>query len=274
MMNLVSDVWSILTPPQRRYVLVAQFASLLMAFSTVTGIAAIAPFFAVLGEPQMIEHNALLHALYVQFGFSSRRSFVVAPRHRLHRRDNYRQSDQRAWLARDESIGVEHRQRTAVELVRRIPRATLPFPRRHHSTTALQQYHLRDRPRVQTASCRMLHTGYQPRDRSVIILSILLLNPAVGGGRDDRRAGGRLCRDLPHRAATGCCASGTPSRTLPPNRQGSSTRVSARSGTLSSSRSGISFATAFERASRGFSLAAAHSQVVGQIPKHIMNAWP
>jgi hypothetical protein len=44
MMNLLSDIWSILTPLQRRYVLVAQFASLLMAFSTVTGIAAIAPY--------------------------------------------------------------------------------------------------------------------------------------------------------------------------------------------------------------------------------------
>ena len=76
-MNLLSDIWSILTPPQRRYVLAAQFASLLMAFSTVTGIAAIAPFFAVLGEPQLIEHNGLLRGLYDHFGFSSPRSFTV-----------------------------------------------------------------------------------------------------------------------------------------------------------------------------------------------------
>jgi hypothetical protein len=58
-MSLVAEIWSILTPRQRRYILAAQVVSLVMAFSTVTGIAAIAPFFAVLGEPQLIDHNRL-----------------------------------------------------------------------------------------------------------------------------------------------------------------------------------------------------------------------
>jgi len=77
-MTLVSDIWRILTPTQRRRVLAAQGISLAMAFSTVTGIAAIAPFFAVLGEPRLIDHNGLLHWLYVHGGFSSGRGFVVA----------------------------------------------------------------------------------------------------------------------------------------------------------------------------------------------------
>jgi HlyD family secretion protein len=77
-MNLVSDIWSVLTPGQRRWVLAAQLLSILMAFSTVSGIAAIAPFFAVLGQPELIDHNALLHWAYVHGGFSSKRGFVVA----------------------------------------------------------------------------------------------------------------------------------------------------------------------------------------------------
>jgi ABC-type bacteriocin/lantibiotic exporter with double-glycine peptidase domain len=77
-MNLLRELWGILTPHQRRYVLLAQLICLVMAFSTVTGIAAIAPFFAVLGDPQLIDHQRLLHWLYVNAGFASKRRFVVA----------------------------------------------------------------------------------------------------------------------------------------------------------------------------------------------------
>jgi ATP-binding cassette, subfamily B, bacterial PglK len=76
-MSLASEVWSILTPSQRRQVLAAQIISLAMAFSTVTGIAAIAPFFAVLGEPRLIDQNILLHWLYLHGGISSQRGFIV-----------------------------------------------------------------------------------------------------------------------------------------------------------------------------------------------------
>jgi ABC-type multidrug transport system fused ATPase/permease subunit len=76
-MSLASELWSILTPSQRRQMLTAQAISLAMACSTVTGIAAIAPFFAVLGEPRLIDQNALLHWLYLHGGFSSQRGFIV-----------------------------------------------------------------------------------------------------------------------------------------------------------------------------------------------------
>ncbi|MDB6082423.1 MAG: hypothetical protein JWN43_304, partial [Gammaproteobacteria bacterium] len=49
-MTFVLDLWRILTAAQRRWVLAAQALSLLMASSTVAGIAAIAPFFAALGD--------------------------------------------------------------------------------------------------------------------------------------------------------------------------------------------------------------------------------
>jgi ABC-type multidrug transport system fused ATPase/permease subunit len=76
--NLLSDIWSILTPAQRRHVLTAQAISLAMALSTVTGIAAIAPFFSVLGNPKLIEQQRLLHWLYVHGGFTSEHTFVVS----------------------------------------------------------------------------------------------------------------------------------------------------------------------------------------------------
>jgi ATP-binding cassette, subfamily B, bacterial PglK len=76
--NLLSDIWSILTPTQRRQVLAAQAISLAMAISTVIGIAAITPFFSVLGNPQLIEQQRRLHWLYVHGGFTTEHTFVVS----------------------------------------------------------------------------------------------------------------------------------------------------------------------------------------------------
>lgn len=76
--SLVSDVWSILGPAQKRRVLAAQVISLLMGLSTVTGIAAIAPFFAVLGNPQLIDRYRLLHWIYLHGAFPGKRAFVLA----------------------------------------------------------------------------------------------------------------------------------------------------------------------------------------------------
>jgi ABC-type multidrug transport system fused ATPase/permease subunit len=78
MINLVRDIWSVLTPRQRRWVLAAQLLSILMAFSTVAGIASIAPFFSVLGNPHLIEQSTWLYSLFHQFGFSDSRRFTIA----------------------------------------------------------------------------------------------------------------------------------------------------------------------------------------------------
>ena len=77
-MTLFAEFWGILTAKQRRGILAMQIVSMTMALSTVSGIAAIAPFFAVLGQPELIDHNALLHWAYAHGGFSSKRGFVVA----------------------------------------------------------------------------------------------------------------------------------------------------------------------------------------------------
>jgi ABC-type multidrug transport system fused ATPase/permease subunit len=77
-MTLFAEIWQILTPRQRRAALSMQLVSLLMAFSTASGIASIAPFFAVLGRPELIEQNAWLRWLYVAGGFSSHSGLILA----------------------------------------------------------------------------------------------------------------------------------------------------------------------------------------------------
>jgi HlyD family secretion protein len=77
-MSLVIEIWRVLTARQKRAVLAAQVMSVLMAFSTVGGIAAIAPFFAVLADSRLIDHNPVLRWLYDHGGFTDRRAFSVA----------------------------------------------------------------------------------------------------------------------------------------------------------------------------------------------------
>ncbi|HET9391140.1 MAG TPA: ABC transporter ATP-binding protein [Steroidobacteraceae bacterium] len=77
-MSILSELWSILTPRQKRYILLMQVVSVVMAFSTITGIAAIAPFFAVLGNARLIDDNRALRWLYASGGFTSHGSFMLA----------------------------------------------------------------------------------------------------------------------------------------------------------------------------------------------------
>jgi ABC-type multidrug transport system fused ATPase/permease subunit len=76
--NLLRDVWSVLTPRQRRWVFAVQGLSMLMALTTVTGIASVAPFFAALGDPHLIEHSVPLHWLFLRLDFVSRLDFQIA----------------------------------------------------------------------------------------------------------------------------------------------------------------------------------------------------
>lgn len=77
-MSLLTEVWAMLPSRQRRWVFGAQALSLSMAFSTAIGIASIAPFFAVLGDPNLIHSNRSLRWLYNACGFLDNRGFEVA----------------------------------------------------------------------------------------------------------------------------------------------------------------------------------------------------
>jgi ABC-type multidrug transport system fused ATPase/permease subunit len=76
--KVLALVWRLLDHTQRRKLIALQLLSVLMALSAVGGIAAIVPFFAVLADPNSIQSNVLLHALYQHLGFASAGSFVSA----------------------------------------------------------------------------------------------------------------------------------------------------------------------------------------------------
>jgi ABC-type multidrug transport system fused ATPase/permease subunit len=77
-MPLVVEIWRLLDHRQRRSFLLLQAAALLMAVSTLIGIAAIVPFFAVLADPGRINHSAILAWVYRIGGFSTEHSFLIA----------------------------------------------------------------------------------------------------------------------------------------------------------------------------------------------------
>jgi ATP-binding cassette, subfamily B, bacterial PglK len=77
-LKLLLAIWGVLTSQQQRLVLWTQLLSVLMAVSTVVGIAFIAPFFAVLGDPHLIEQFGPLRLVYHGLGFTDARSFEIA----------------------------------------------------------------------------------------------------------------------------------------------------------------------------------------------------
>jgi ATP-binding cassette, subfamily B, bacterial PglK len=76
--KVLVQVWHLLDRAQRRQLIVLQLLSVVMALSAVGGIAAILPFFAVLADPNSIDRNAVLRALYQHLHFAGTSSFVTA----------------------------------------------------------------------------------------------------------------------------------------------------------------------------------------------------
>jgi ABC-type multidrug transport system fused ATPase/permease subunit len=77
-MSLFADLWNLLDRAERRRLLWLQSVALIMAVSTLAGIAAVLPFFAVLGDPASIDRNFALAWMYRYFHFSSQREFLTA----------------------------------------------------------------------------------------------------------------------------------------------------------------------------------------------------
>ncbi len=74
---LFRSLWKLLSPRRRREVLWLQGVALLMACSTLGGIAAIVPFFSVLADPAAVDRHAVLAWAFDAGGFSSRESFLL-----------------------------------------------------------------------------------------------------------------------------------------------------------------------------------------------------
>ncbi|HEU5134687.1 MAG TPA: ABC transporter ATP-binding protein [Steroidobacteraceae bacterium] len=69
--------WSLLSRRRKRQLVWLQLVSLLMAVSTLGGIAAIIPFFSVLADPQAVDRHAVLGWLYETLGFAERGTFLL-----------------------------------------------------------------------------------------------------------------------------------------------------------------------------------------------------
>jgi ABC-type bacteriocin/lantibiotic exporter with double-glycine peptidase domain len=267
-MSPFADLWGILTAKQRRGILTMQIVSTAMAFSTVSGIAAIAPFFAVLGQPELIDHNALLHWTYVHGGFSSKRGLVVAlgiafiAVMLIANVINVLGSLAMSRLAL--RIGTELQSTLFGEYLSR----PYSFHIRANSTTLINNI-LHEIARVTNGillNAFLLVTNLVTA--SFIIFSILLLKPMIALGMIAGLAGGYALIYFVLR------------KRLLQLGQTQSRFAIEQAQVLHESFGAIKeiivlqaqnfFRGRFERASKSFSLAAAHSQVVAQNPRHLM----
>jgi len=76
--SMIRALWRLLDRRRRRRLAALQLVSVLMAVFTVSGIAAVLPFFTVLAEPDAIGRNATLHFFYERLHFGNERAFVIA----------------------------------------------------------------------------------------------------------------------------------------------------------------------------------------------------
>jgi ATP-binding cassette, subfamily B, bacterial PglK len=76
--NLLTDLWRLLDRPQKLALLALLAFGILMGIATLAGIAAVVPFFAVLGDADYIRRSAALSWLYRHGGFANDGSFMVA----------------------------------------------------------------------------------------------------------------------------------------------------------------------------------------------------
>jgi ATP-binding cassette, subfamily B, bacterial PglK len=68
---MVSALWRLLDSPQKRQLVALQLLSLLMALTTVGGLAAILPFFTVLADPGAVHRSRLLQLAYDRLSFAT-----------------------------------------------------------------------------------------------------------------------------------------------------------------------------------------------------------
>jgi len=77
-MKVLRALWRLLDRRQQRQLIALQLLSILMAFSTVSGIAAVLPFLTVLADPHTVSQHQALQFLYDRLYFGSERYFVIA----------------------------------------------------------------------------------------------------------------------------------------------------------------------------------------------------
>lgn len=76
MFNLAKELYSLLTPNQRRRYLSLQIMVFFMAIMELLGIASIAPFMSLVADMQLLETNAMLNKVYLASGANSHEQFL------------------------------------------------------------------------------------------------------------------------------------------------------------------------------------------------------
>jgi ATP-binding cassette, subfamily B, bacterial PglK len=266
--RLFAQLRSVLNPRQWRALLYMQLMSLVVALSTTLGVAAIAPFFAVLGDPRLITANRWLHRCYLAGNFRDPRSFTLAlaatfialvlianfvsvagfiAMHRLARR-----------------IGNELQTTLFDEYLQR-PYA---FHARHHSLALLNNV-VYETTRVTHGVLENLFTAVTSLvTAALIVLSIVLVQATVAALLVAVLAGGYV---LIYLSVRGRLAHGGAEQTRLAQLQ--ARVVSEGFGAIKEItllQVQPVFRRRFERLSREFLTAALHSQVVGQSPRYLM----
>ncbi|MDX5379702.1 MAG: ABC transporter ATP-binding protein, partial [Halomonas sp.] len=76
MFDLLKELYSLLTPRQRKRFLRLQVLVVIMAFAEIASVAAIAPFMSVVGDMSRLEGEGTLAQLYAASGADSPRTFL------------------------------------------------------------------------------------------------------------------------------------------------------------------------------------------------------
>lgn len=76
MFNLAKELYSLLTPDQRRRYLSLQIMVFFMAIMELLGIASIAPFMSLVADMQLLETNVMLNKVYLASGVNSHEQFL------------------------------------------------------------------------------------------------------------------------------------------------------------------------------------------------------
>lgn len=77
MLELFKKIWILLSPHERKRAVLLLVLMVAMALLEVLGVGSIMPFLAVLGNPELIHTNKYLAYIYINFQFSTTKSFLI-----------------------------------------------------------------------------------------------------------------------------------------------------------------------------------------------------
>ncbi len=77
MLETYKKIWRLLNYHEKKKAMLLLFLMIIMAFLEVLGVGSIMPFLSVLGNPETIETNKYLNAVYSYFGFEDKDSFLI-----------------------------------------------------------------------------------------------------------------------------------------------------------------------------------------------------